>query len=412
MKIFIASISILLGINGIAQTQIGNSDFESWENVSGGQEPVNWNSFLTASGFYSSFAADQCVSSTDIRPCSPGAKSCKINSRDAGFAIANGNVTLGQVNMGSATPTNSANYNSSITSDGNFSEAITDSPDSIVFWVKFIPNGHNQNARMKATLHDAYNYKDPEDATSSSHVVATAELNYTKTNGAWVRKSVPFTYSGPASTVEYILVTFTTNETPGGGAANDLVYVDDVELIYNSQAGNGAVVANDDSYSTDMDLAVTCDVLTNDVDPEGQFCNPTLEVTVNPTNGNAVVNSVAGTISYTPNASFTGSDSFEYSICDKGSLQSCDNAVVNININPLGVNEINIHPIVVSILENDIHLIGEYTNYSHYSIYSVSGKKIAEGSVSETIEFNETNGVYFIELIGDAGMQRIKFMKY
>ena len=44
-------------------------------------------------------------------------------------------------------------------------------------------------------------------------------------------------YSGASSTPEFILVTFTTNKTPGGGADGDAIFIDDVELIYNSPAG-------------------------------------------------------------------------------------------------------------------------------------------------------------------------------
>jgi PKD repeat protein len=142
-------------------------------------------------------------------------------------------MTLGRINMGSSTPSSSSNYNISLQADANFSEAITDRPDSIVFWVRYTQAGGGvQNARMHAILHDGYDLRDPIDANSTSHVVATAALNYPATAGAWVRKSVPFVYSGAATTVSYILVTFTTNQTPGGGAANDEVLIDDVELIY------------------------------------------------------------------------------------------------------------------------------------------------------------------------------------
>jgi hypothetical protein len=215
------------------QAQIGNSGFENWESVSGGSEPVNWNSFLTAGGTWAWAADDQMAESSDVRPGSTGTKSCFIWSRSTFGIIANGNVTLGKINMGSTTPTDAANYNFSQTANTSHSEVLTDMPDSIVFWAKFIPNGHSQNARMKATLHDAYDYRDPEDATSLTHVVATAESNYAPTAGQWERFSVAFDYSGPASTVAYILLTFTTNQNAGGGAADDEVYIDDVELIYN-----------------------------------------------------------------------------------------------------------------------------------------------------------------------------------
>lgn len=217
----------------IAQTQLGNGGMEDWENVTLGQEPVNWNSFMTAGGGLAGNADVQVEQSTDVPAGTSGSKSARIWSRNAGFSIvANGNLTLGKINMGSIIVSSIDNHNWTVTGDADFSEAITDTPDSIVFWAKFVPVSGGSEARMKATLHDNYDYQDPEDATSTSHVVATAELNYTQTNG-WERIAVPFVYNGAASTVEYILVTFTTNKTAGGGDPDDQVWIDDVELIYN-----------------------------------------------------------------------------------------------------------------------------------------------------------------------------------
>jgi len=215
-----------------AQQQIGNSGFETWQAVSGDEEPTNWNSFLTAGGGFAWAAANQIQQSSDVRPGSTGTKSCRIWSRSTLGIIANGNVTLGKINMGSTTPTNSSNYNASVVADANFSEALTDRPDSIVFWAKFTPNGHSQSARLRAALHTNNGYRDPEDATATTYLVASAVKNYPSTGGNWVRFSTPFTYSGPATVNTHILVTFTTNQTPGGGAANDVVLIDDVELIY------------------------------------------------------------------------------------------------------------------------------------------------------------------------------------
>lgn len=238
MKRTLLTFSAIVSLTmGWAQTQIGNSGFENWEAIGSNEEPVNWNSFMTATGSFSNYASNQIQSSSDVRPGSIGQKSCRINSKEINVifttVIANGNVTLGKINMGSATPSSSSNYNFTDRTDADFSEDVTTTPDSIVFWAKFTPNGHTQNARFKATLHDDNDYRDPEDAASANYIVATAELNYPSTNGNWERKSIPFTYSGPASSPAYLLVTFTTNETPGGGAGDDIVLIDDIELIYN-----------------------------------------------------------------------------------------------------------------------------------------------------------------------------------
>lgn len=223
-----------------AQTQIGNSNFETWENVSDGQEPTNWSSFLSATGAMSWAASDQCESSADIRPGSTGTKSLKIFSLDVFGVIANGNCTVGRINMGSADPSNANNYNSSITTDTQYSEVMTDSPDSVVFWAKFAPNSGNttDSARISAIIHDNFAFRDPIDANSQSHVVATAIKNFAKTDGNWVRIAVPFDYSGPATTPAFILLTFATNKTPGGGEGDDQLWIDDMELIYNPGTAN------------------------------------------------------------------------------------------------------------------------------------------------------------------------------
>lgn len=234
-----------------AQTQIGNSDFEQWETANGG-EPVNWNSFESADGTWSSFAGDQVDQSSDVRPGSSGTSSAKITARNPiGSTIANGNLTTGKIRMGSTDPSSSDNYNRTVTSDPDFSEAITDMPDSIVFWVK-LSIGAGEEGRVKATLHDNYDYRDPEDGTAAAHVVASAVRNFGATTG-WVRQSVPFVYSGPASSVEYILVTFTTNKNPGGGAETDVFLLDDVELIYNPASSGISEIDNKDGIVVSMD---------------------------------------------------------------------------------------------------------------------------------------------------------------
>jgi hypothetical protein len=221
-----------------AQQQVGNGDMELWDNVGQAtEEPSNWNSFKSGQGSFASFASQQVQRSTAIRTGATGQYCVRVWSKSTLGIVANGNLTLGKINMGSSTPSDPANYNFSQTADANFSEALTNSPDSLVFWVKFTPASGNPNARVHAILHDSYDLRDPLDANSTSHVISRAELNYPSTGGQWVRKSVPFVNQGPATSQQFILITFTTNQTPGGGAANDEVLIDDVQLIYNSTSG-------------------------------------------------------------------------------------------------------------------------------------------------------------------------------
>ena len=223
-----------------AQTQIGNSDLEQWENVGAPtEEPVNWNSFKTGSGNFAGFANKQIERSSNVRAGASGMYCARIWSTSVLGIVANGTMTCGRINMGSTTPANAANYNYSSTADANFSETCVDSPDSLVFWVKYTQaGGGSQNARIHAILHDAFDVHDPIDANSQSHIIATAELNYAPTGGNWERKSIPFTYLPNTGLLPgYILVTFATNSTPGGGAANDEVLIDDISLVYNGGVG-------------------------------------------------------------------------------------------------------------------------------------------------------------------------------
>ncbi|WP_141317248.1 Ig-like domain-containing protein, partial [Halomonas halmophila] len=81
-----------------------------------------------------------------------------------------------------------------------------------------------------------------------------------------------------------------------------------------------------DSATTDEDTAVTTDVLTND-----NFDSPDAEVTAvtQGTNG-SVTNNGDGTVTYTPNADFNGTDSYTYTVTSGGVTET---ATVNVTVN-------------------------------------------------------------------------------
>ena len=242
MKKITLVVSCFLSVLTCAHAQIGNGDMELWENVGAPtEEPNNWSSFKTGSGNFAGFANKQIERSSNVRAGATGAYAARIWSTSVLGIVANGTMTCGRVNMGSTTPSNPANYNYSQTNDDQFSEVCTTLPDSLVFWAKYTQaGGGNQTARVHALVHDAYDAHDPIDANSQSHVIATAELDYSPTNGEWVRFSVPFVPTANTGLVPaFILTTFATNSTPGGGAANDEVLLDDISLVYN---GSGAGV--------------------------------------------------------------------------------------------------------------------------------------------------------------------------
>ena len=234
---------ILTVIDDIAAgvTQIGNGDFENWSGVtSSNHAPNNWNSFETAEGSYVSFVKAQQVAMVEGgRPGSNGFYCVDIYSRDVSLAIAQGNLTVGCINAGAMTAAAAGNHNFSKVTDNKKSETISQIPSALKAWVKFVPGATNAsypNARVSATVHDAYNYitygqaSDDTDE-NKAHAIAQAEQNFSACD--WTELTIPFEKTGNTTDGQmYIIVNFTTNAEPGQGQVGDHLYIDDVELVY------------------------------------------------------------------------------------------------------------------------------------------------------------------------------------
>lgn len=242
MRKILLNLSLLtLTLQASAQTQIGNSDFELWENLAQNSvEPENWNSFWTAdigsfigSGFVQGKQVDR---SPLIRPGSSGTYSARIWCRSIFGVPANGNLTIGRINAGSATANDiNSNYNKTVLGDASFSESFTDTPDSLVVWVRYKPanTGAGHEARISCVLHTNVAYQDPTHLSNMTTTKAIAEYNIPYVTGSpWRRISIPFNYTVATGPTAYILTTLTTNKTPGVGTVNDSLFVDDVELVY------------------------------------------------------------------------------------------------------------------------------------------------------------------------------------
>jgi PKD repeat protein len=234
MRKILLSLSLLaLTLQASAQTQIPNSNFEGWEGPSSPEikEPLNWNSFKTASGGFA--PGDQQMDRvTNTRPGSTGIYAVRVWCKNIFGVAANGNVTNGQINMGSIIPTNSANHNRTVTTDPNFSDAFTDTPDSLVVWVKFKPVNTSKTGRISCIIHNNTNgYRDPFDV-AGANTVAKAILDIPYNSGNWTRYAIKFDYVGLPINASYILSTFSTNNVAAGGSQGDSLIVDDMELVY------------------------------------------------------------------------------------------------------------------------------------------------------------------------------------
>ena len=80
-------------------------------------------------------------------------------------------------------------------------------------------------------------------------------------------------------------------------------------------------VANDDTSGTSVGNAVTLNLTANDTDSDGAIVPGSVAIATGPSNG-SVTNNGDGTVTYTPNALFVGTDTFAYTVGDDGGATS------------------------------------------------------------------------------------------
>ena len=142
---------------------------------------------------------------------------------------------------------------------------------------------------------------------------ATGEITYTPVNG----------FTG-TDIFEYIIC--------------DLTNLCDTAKVFVTILPNNPPVANDDYTGTLVNTPVQIDVLVNDYDPDDNIVNSTVSTTglQPPAHGTVTsIDAATGEITYTPTAGYTGTDQFEYRVCDATGL--CDTATVYILIRPCTV---------------------------------------------------------------------------
>ncbi len=261
-----------------SQYQYPNSDFESEfvtayvsSSILSGTttyyEPLGWHGYATIAGSIGSLgrSGSKLVASDDVHEGSTGKQSaCAVATKIMNLVLANGIMTNGQVYSNSMTPTDGAgNYNFSDPTNGGdtstyydnsqFYTPFTGRPDYMNVWLKFVPAEEgNGNARVSVYLHKegTVMYDPTENVEDFSIVVAHAEESIPTNDGAWTQYSIPFDYDGEGqydgtATPALILATFSTNETPGGGAANDSLYIDDIEMVYLSELRTASYNGNE-----------------------------------------------------------------------------------------------------------------------------------------------------------------------
>jgi formylglycine-generating enzyme required for sulfatase activity len=171
---------------------------------------------------------------------------------------------------------------------------------------------------------------------------------------------------------------------------------------------NNPPTAVDDNASTPESVTVTIDVLVSDSDPDGDTIS--LVSLTAPTNGSAVI--VNGQVEYTPQASYTGADTFTYTIEDSFAAQATATVYVNVVPGitdmvgiPGGTFEMGDHAGVGSSNERPIHSVT--LDAFFMDKYEVSNTKFANFLNNSTVTVIGVN----VYQVGGAG-QRICFLAY
>ncbi len=170
--------------------------------------------------------------------------------------------------------------------------------------------------------------------------------------------------------------------------------------VVDMSSSNTNPIAANDAFSTTQNTAVVCSVLANDSDAESAIDNSSLSIVTPSTNGTTVVNA-NGTITFTPNAGFTGVTTFVYEICDNGSPALCATGTVTItvgaaaNVNPTAANDVSSTAmntaLTINVLSNDFDTDGTL-NSSTLDIAIQSNNGTAIVNSNGTITFTPTTG--------------------
>ena len=229
--------------------QMPNSDFETWSVKN--KAPRHWHGFESVKGGLSGGAKDKnkLQSSSLKRPGSLGTTSAVVTSSKVFGVLANGTMTNGILNAGSMSAADASNHSetdlSSTSKDANgdpFATPMYAKPDSVKSWMRFTQakaQASNPLAAFNAVITDGTYYQDPENKTYTNKVAVAAPNKADMTVGDWRLVSCPFDYASYAANgaeAKAILLTVSTNATPGKGSYSngvaDSVYVDDLELVY------------------------------------------------------------------------------------------------------------------------------------------------------------------------------------
>ncbi|MEL6813113.1 MAG: Ig-like domain-containing protein, partial [Bacteroidota bacterium] len=196
----------------------------------------------------------------------------------------------------------------------------------------------------------------------------------------------------------------------------------DVATVYISIDPNGGgndILAIDDINDTFINLPVSGDVSTNDINGDGPAGTEVFTLVSGPTAGGTLVFNPDGTYTYTPPVDFVGEDTFIYQICDGGNPIACDMATVTIEVvddpiqgndPPVANNDTNVTlvdtPIDGNVLPNDFDPDGDPITITTPTVTTVEGVTVTinpDGSYTYTPPAGFVGEDTFVYTICDNG---------
>ena len=187
-----------------------------------------------------------------------------------------------------------------------------------------------------------------------------------------------------------------------------------VRVTVNAAGVNTPPLAVNDIATTLLNTAVVINVLANDSDPDvGGSLNPASVAVVNaPANGTTLIDAVTGAITYTPNASFTGIDSFNYTVQDNlGAVSNV--AIVRVTVTAIP----NTPPVAVddaaTTLQNTAAVINVLANDSDPDVggtLNPATVTVVSAAANGTTLVNTTSGaITYTPNIGFAGLDSFTY---
>ncbi|MEM7476661.1 MAG: tandem-95 repeat protein [Planctomycetota bacterium] len=151
---------------------------------------------------------------------------------------------------------------------------------------------------------------------------------------------------------------FTFEISDGNGGFTELTYTVNITPVADAPR------AADDSFTIQEDTTAQGNVLTNDLEVDGEEITVS-QITSRPENGHVTIDT-NGNFIYTPKPNFHGVDRFEYEIVDETGLTSTAEVVLNVvsqNDGPDVINEqydmAADEPLVANVLDNDSDVEGD-----------------------------------------------------